>query len=84
MIRFIYFLTHKMTRQYNGIYIAPDRTKLEHVKHKKVVEEFKQRQAQGETDLIIQNGAVINKQPHCSNTAQGSDVQNAQSTDQSS
>ena len=29
--------------QYNRIYFAPDRTHLEHVKHKKVVEELKQR-----------------------------------------
>lgn len=40
----IYLLSHshflKRNDQYNGIYIAPDRTKLERVKHRKVVEEL--------------------------------------------
>ena len=37
----------------------PDRTKLEWLKHEKAVDELRQRQAQGETDLLIHNGVVI-------------------------
>ena len=47
---------------------------LEHVKHRKVVEELKQRQVQGETSLIIRNGVVIHKQLHCNNSTQDSDI----------
>ena len=74
----------RQSDQYNGIYIAPDRTKLERVKHKKVVEELKQRRAKGETGLIIRNGTVTKKQPHRSNSTQDPDVPNARSTTQSS
>ena len=71
--------------QYNRIYIVPDRTKLVHAKHRKVVEELKQRQAQGETGLIIRNGVVIHKQLHCNNSTQDSDIRNVwQRTNQSS
>ena len=74
-------LSHFLKRydQYTRIYIAPDRTKLERVKHRKVVEELKQRQAQGETGLIIRNGVVIHKQLHHINF-----TQDAQRTNQSS
>ena len=70
--------------QYNRIYFAPDRTQLERVKHKKVVEELKQRRAKGETGLIIRNGTVTNKQSHCSNSTQSPDAQTTESTTQSS
>jgi len=49
--------------QFNNIYLAPDRTNFEQVKHK-AVEELKQRRKNGETNLIIRNGNVIPRQPH--------------------
>jgi len=63
--------------EYNKIYIAPDRTKLERVKHKKAVDELKQRRAKGESGLIIQNGVVTNRNnpkqdPVVQNTTQSS------------
>ena len=70
--------------QYNRIYFAPARTQLERVKHKKVVEELKQRRAKGETGLIIRNGTVTNKQSHHSNSTQSPDAQTTESTTQSS
>ena len=61
------------------MYIVPDRTKLEHTKHNKVVEELRQRRAKGETGLTIHNGIVITRQPRSSkNTGSSdSDVRNA-------
>ena len=74
----IYLLSHshflRRHDQYNRVYIVPDRTKLEHIKRRKVVEELTQRQAQGETGLIIRNGVVIHKQLHRNNSAQDSDI----------
>jgi len=40
----------KRHEQYNSIYIVPDRTKLERIKHKRVVEELKRRKANGEVN----------------------------------
>ena len=72
----IYLLAHshflRKNEQYNKIYIAPDRTKLERVKHKKAVDELKQRRVKGESGLIIQNGIVASH----NNLKQGSVVQN--------
>ena len=67
-----------------SIYIAPDRTKLERAKHRKLVEELKDRRSKGETSLVIRNGTIVQKQPNCNNSAKGSDAQNPQSTTQSS
>ena len=47
--------------KYENIYIAPDKTKFERVKHKRLVDELKQRWAKGETDLVIPNGSIIKK-----------------------
>ena len=72
----IYLLAHshflRKNEQYNEIYIAPDRTKLERVKHKKAVDELKQRRAKGESGLVIRNGIVTSR----NNLKQGSVVQN--------
>ena len=54
---------------------------MERDKHKKVVEELKRRKANGETNLIIRNGIVMERQPHPSKNAQTTD---AQQTTQSS
>ena len=53
---------------YKKVYIAPDMTKFERVKHKKLVEELKQRRQQGETNLIIKNGTITRRQLRRSNT----------------
>ena len=48
---------------YNKVYIAPDMTKLERTKYKKLVEELKTRRQQGEQNLIIRNGVIITREP---------------------
>ena len=48
----------KRHEQYNKVYLVPDRTRLERAKHKRVVDELKQRKANGETNLIIRNGII--------------------------
>ena len=84
----IYLLSHshflRKNDSYSNIYIAPDRTKLERAKHRKLVEELKDRRSKGETSLVIRNGTIVQKQPNCNNSAKGSDAQNPQSTTQSS
>ena len=60
------------------IYIAPDRTKLERAKHKKLVEELKERRSKGETSLVIRNGTIVQRQLNRSNSSKGSDPQNPQ------
>ena len=84
-----YMLSHshflKRHEQYNNIilYIVPDRTRLERIKHKRVVEELKRRRANGETNLMIRNGSILQRQPRANvqatttqqttNTQQGTD-----------
>ena len=63
-----YLLRHQ--EQFSKVYIVPDRTKLERTKHKKAVEELRQRRTKGETGLIIRNGIVIAKQPRTSKNAE--------------
>ena len=43
------------------IYITGNRTKFEREKHKKLVEEHKERCLQGVKDLVICNGACYNQ-----------------------
>ena len=50
--------------KYKEIYFAPDKTKFERSKHRKLVDELKQKRARGETDLIIRNGSIVTKRPH--------------------
>ena len=57
LISYSHFLRHH--EQYKSIFIAPDRTKLERIKHKKAVDELRQRRAKGETGLIIRNDVVL-------------------------
>jgi len=45
--------------QYKNIFIAPHRTKLERLKHKKAVDELRERCAKDESGLLIRNGVVI-------------------------
>ena len=47
--------------QYRNVYIAPDMTKLQRTKHKKLVDELKQRKQQGEENLIIRNGLIVKR-----------------------
>ena len=47
--------------QYSDIFIVPDRTKFEREKHKKLVEELKERRSQGAKDLVICNGVIMSK-----------------------
>ena len=46
-------------QEYNYIYVAPDRTKLETEKHINLVSELKARRTQGEFDLVIRNGSIV-------------------------
>ena len=50
--------------QYSDIFIVPDRTKFEREKHKKLVEELKERHLQGAKDLVIHNGVITSKHPY--------------------
>lgn len=54
------YLLHRHD-QYKRVFIAPDRTKFEREKHRKLVNELRQRQSQGETGLIIRNGNIITR-----------------------
>ncbi len=45
------------------IYIAPDRTKQQQQEHKRLVSELKLLKAQGQSDLMIKNGKIINRSP---------------------
>jgi len=46
---------------YKAVYFSPYRTKFERVKYKKLVDELKRRKANGETNLIIRNNAIVNR-----------------------
>ena len=50
-----YLISHshflKKHDDFKNVFIAPDRSKLERIKHKKAVDELKQRRAKGETAL---------------------------------
>ena len=54
---------------YKKVFIAPDMTRFERAKHKKLVEELKQRRQQGETNLIIKNVSIVQRQLRRSNTS---------------
>ena len=49
-------------KNYKKVYIAPDMTKLERAKHKKLVDELKRRRQQGELNLVIKNGIIVQRQ----------------------
>ena len=53
--------------QYSDIFIVPDRTKFEREKHKKLVEELKERHSQGPKDLVIRNGVITSKHSRSAN-----------------
>ena len=80
----IYLLSHshflKHHEQYNKVYLVPDRTKLERTKHKRVVEELKRRKANGETNLLIHNGVITERQPRLTKNAQTDTQQASQSS----
>ena len=63
-----YLISHshflKCHDDHNKVFIVPDRSKLERIKHKKAVDELRQRRAKGETALMIRNGVVVRRQPH--------------------
>ena len=61
-----YLLRHNDS--YKNVFIVPDRTKFEREKHRKLVSELRSRRSQGETNLVIRNGAVITKPTARSNT----------------
>jgi len=52
---------------YKKVFIASDMTKFERAKHRKLVEELKQRRQQGKTNLIIKNGSIVQRQLRRSN-----------------
>ena len=54
-----YLLRHNS--QHSNVFVAPDRTKFEREKHKKLVEELKERRLQGAKDFVIRNGVKISK-----------------------
>ena len=45
--------------QHKNVYIAPDRTKMEREKHRKLVDELKRRRSSGEQNLVIRNGVIV-------------------------
>ena len=65
-----------------NIFIAPDKTKLERLKHTKAVDELRERHAKGELGLLICNGVVIKRhlRPSAS-TSRFSDAPTSQSSD---
>ena len=79
LISHSHFLRHH--NQFNKVFIVPDRTKLERIKHRNAVDELKQRRAKGKIGLLIRNGVVIKRQPHPSASSASSAGQNS---DQSS
>ena len=62
MTRLLYFLNLIYCTERNSLkwslYIAPDRTKLEHEKHQRLMAELKERKSKGE-NLLIRNGQII-------------------------
>ena len=52
-----------MARRPGQVFIVPDRSKLECIKHKKAVDELRQWRAKGETTLMIRNGVVVRRKP---------------------
>jgi len=73
MLSHSYFLKHH--EQYNKVYLVPDKTRLEPTKHKRVVDELKQRKANRETNMIIRNGVISQRQPRVSKTAEATNTQ---------
>ena len=65
----------KRHEQFNRTYLVPDRTRLECAKHKRIVDELKQRKANGETFLIIRNGVISQRQPRVSKNAEATNTQ---------
>ena len=67
--------SHKLRNhdQYKCVYIVSDKTKFEREKHKKLVDELKQRRADGETNLIIRNGSIITRPHHVTSQQPSSD-----------
>jgi len=55
--------------QYKKIYIAPNMTKFQRKKCRKLVDELRSRKANGETNLIITNGVILTKKPHNQNAS---------------
>ena len=53
---------------YKNVFIAPDRTKLEREKHRKLASEHRNRRSKGETNLVISSGAITTKLTAGSNT----------------
>ena len=64
----------------------PDRTKLECIKHKKAVDELRQRRTKGETSLLIRDGVVLKRQLYLSpsSTSQNSNQSSASLISQNS
>jgi len=49
------------SESYKNVYLAPDRTKFEREKHKKLMTELRFRRSQGETSLVTRNGVIVTK-----------------------
>lgn len=54
-----YKLSH--TTEWKNVFIAPDRTPKEREEHKKLREELKRRQHEGEEGIIIRKGKIVKK-----------------------
>ena len=48
--------------QYKSTFIAPDMTRFQQEKHKKLVDELRKRRQQGEQNLIIKNGLIVRRE----------------------
>ena len=61
--------TLRQSSTFANIYISPDLTQQERDQNKKLIEELKQRRANGEVDLIIKRGEIVQKTGNNTTTA---------------
>ena len=69
--------------QYKDIYIAPDLTKFQREKNRKLVNELKHRKANGENNLVISNGTIVPRKPRTVVIPRGPVLDNPASTSHS-
>ena len=65
------------------IYIAPDLTKFQWEKNRKLVNELKHRKANGENNLVISNGTIVSRKPRTVVIPRGPVLDNPASTSHS-
>ena len=70
-------------QEYKDIYIAPDLTKFQREKNRKLVNELKHRKANGENNLVISNGTIVSRKPRTVVIPRGPVLDNPASTSHS-